>query len=122
MDAPFDHDGIDAPLNAVDIERERLFSHGTRGDDNDSHARFSSALPPGVRRVAVHGVKRTADTAVAQCYGVFLYDTAGREHALAQFEDAASAAYAALRFGQIYRVGVEFGNFSDPKALRPVHD
>ena len=79
-------------------------------------------LPPVVRRVAVLGMKRTATAAMAECYGVFVYDADGGEHPFMHFDDAASATYAALRIGQTYRVGVEFSNFSDPKALRPLHD
>ncbi|MGN6669883.1 MAG: hypothetical protein ACTHKH_23360 [Trinickia sp.] len=97
-------------------------SRGAHAPGNDAHAQSPSAVPDVVRRVAVYGVKRERDAATAQGYGVFLYDTDDREHALLRFEDAASATYAALRFGQMYRVGVEFGNFSDPKALRSLRD
>ena len=83
---------------------------------------YEQPLPPVVRRVAVLGMKRTATAATAECYGVFVYDADGGEHPFMHFDDAASATYAALRIGQTYRVGVEFSNFSDPKALRPLHD
>lgn len=109
----------DVGMSAEVLHGSRLMpsrSQEQAGHDNRQQA-VSSAAPPVFRRVAVHSVKRTADAVATQCYGVFIYDNAGGEHALAQFDDATSATCAALRFGQMYRVGVEFGNFSNPKAL-----
>lgn len=83
---------------------------------SDVYVALFVALRPLVRRVAVHAVvRRTATGSHAESFGVYLVDYDGNEHAFLDFHLAPSAAYAALRIGQVYRLGVEFGNFRIPK-------
>lgn len=75
------------------------------------------ALLPTVKRIAVHGVRRRkAEPPPSEKFGVYLFDDEGNEHPFLYYRNAASATYAALRIAQIYRLGVEFGNFNDPKS------
>lgn len=78
------------------------------------------ALLPALKRIAVHAVRRLGGWAFAcaerpECYGVYLIDCDGGEHAFLDFASASNATYAAMRIAQIYRLPVEFGTFAEPK-------
>jgi hypothetical protein len=79
------------------------------------------ALLPAIRRVAVHAVACTdisspIDGERPCCFGVYLIDCDGGEHAFLDFSTAGSATYAAMRIAQVYRLPIEFGSFAEPKS------
>ena len=83
---------------------------------SDVYVALFLALRPLIRRVAVHAiVRRAMNEAQSESFSVYLLDHDGNEHSFLDFGRAASAAYAAMRIGQVYRLGVEFGNFRTPK-------
>ncbi|RKP49084.1 hypothetical protein [Trinickia fusca] len=86
--------------------------------------------PQIAKRLAVHRVRgRTAKTTAVQgiattppeFFGIYVSDEDGNEHPLLDFVSAPSAVYAAMRIAQVYRLGLEFGNFALPKTriVRP---
>jgi hypothetical protein len=79
------------------------------------------ALLPAIRRVAVHAVACTnalspVDGERSCCFGIYLIDCDGGEHAFLDFTTAGSATYAAMRIAQVYRLPIEFGAFAEPKS------
>ncbi|RKP47410.1 hypothetical protein [Trinickia fusca] len=82
------------------------------------HIKFLRVLLPLAKRVLVHAVRRgCANAEHAESFGVYMLDHDGNEHLILEFFQASSAVYAAMRMGQTYRLGVEFGNFSRPKCV-----
>ncbi|RKP52120.1 hypothetical protein D7S89_00770 [Trinickia fusca] len=77
------------------------------------HARLSA-----IKRVAVHSERRrNAASLEPGHFGIYLIDCEGNEYPFLRFQQAANAAYAALRIAEVYRLGVEFGNFKEPKLI-----
>ncbi|RKP46052.1 hypothetical protein [Trinickia fusca] len=73
-------------------------------------------LLPEIKRLVVHGVgRKKVGPACTECFGVYLIDNDGAEHPFLHFEAASSATYAALRVAQVYRLGIAFGNFAEPR-------
>lgn len=82
------------------------------------HVKFLRMLLPLAKRVLVHAVRRGGVNArQAESFGVYMLDHDGNEHLILEFFQASSAVYAAMRVGQTYRLGVEFGNFNTPKLV-----
>lgn len=82
------------------------------------------ALLPAIRRVAVYAVACTntpspVDGEQSCCYGIYLIDCDGGEHAFLDFATAGGATYAAMRIAQVYRLPIEFGSFAEPKSREP---
>lgn len=78
---------------------------------DDACVAFFHARLPVVKRLVVHAVGgRTGGS-----FGIYLMDCEGSEHSFLDFASASSATYAAMRIAQAYRLGVEFGNFAQPK-------
>jgi hypothetical protein len=79
------------------------------------------ALLPAIRRVAVHAVAGTSTPSPINaerscCFGLYLIDRDGGEHAFLDFTTAGGATYAAMRIAQVYRLPIEFGSFAEPKS------
>lgn len=89
---------------------------GMQAPSNERFAAFHAVLPR-VKRVAIYRLRDGTIHAVrAECFGVYLIDCDVKEHLVLCFKNASNATYAALRIAQVYRLGMEFGNFREPRA------
>jgi len=117
---PDAHLGVQNPPASPDAAADFPFDILDAGDAlqtcSDVYVALFLALRPLIRRVAVQAIiRRATNGAQSESFSVYLLDHDGNEHAFLDFGRAASAAYAAMRIGQVYRLGVEFGNFRTPK-------
>ena len=103
-------------LRVEEFPSDILEGDHAREATSDTGVAIFHLLLPRVKRLVVHAVRGDKiEPQRAACFGVYLLDDEENEHPLLYFEHAANATYAALRIAQVYRLGVAFGHFGEPK-------